>query len=495
MKKSVIENPIRPGFYPDPSIIGYDDAYYMVNSSFLYFPCIPISKSYDLVNWETVGHAITNPEYIDFSIYSQGRGIWAPDISYSKSNSKFYIVATLRGDDDMDLTHRQVVVYADKPEGPYSAPVFIDEKGIDPSLFHDDDGKHYMLFNTSVKILPLTDDCLKAAGPVRILFDGCTKVKTEGPHILKKDGYYYIIMAEGGTGDGHMITCARARSLDGPFEECPHNPLLTQTDTTAPLQRTGHGKFFVGPDGEWYTTYLCSRKHGGKFSLLGRETAIAKVSWDKNGWPIINEGNGPLEKIEVNYPVSKAPSSDFVWDFSKVFSKDIITYEGLYLKRQTEIDFTVKLNLLLPESSAFSSCHTPYGLIFYYDMNSYIKFGVFDNRICILVKNTDISDTEQEVYSSNDLLTYANINVASPAVISLIVETNELTRSFYLEVCETSEAKKNENKRHYLYKISDCSFLCDEGVTSPRRFVGPTYGVFGLEDNEDNLISLISQAL
>lgn len=471
MNQSVITNPIRPGFYPDPSILRAGDAYYMVNSSFLYFPCIPISRSFDLVNWETVGHAVTDPSYIDFSIYSQGRGLWAPDISYSEATGKYYIVATLRGDDDMELTHRQMVVYADKPEGPYSRPVFIDEKGIDPSLFHDDDGKHYMLFNTSVKILPLSDDCLSAAGPVRILFDGCTKIKTEGPHILKRNGYYYLIMAEGGTGDGHMITCARSKSLDGPLEECPHNPLLTQTDPTAPLQRTGHGKFFIGPDGEWYTTYLCSRKHGGKYSLLGRETAIAKVSWDSDDWPHINEDDGPLVNISVNYEVKKDKEKEVIIDFSKPFSHNIITYQGLYLHRQTDIDFIAKLNMAdAPSTSA--------GLILYYDMNSYIKFGINEDKLFIDIKNTDASEAEERVYESQ--------MPDSSLKYSLIVKTVELSKEFYIDI---------NNEISLLYKLTDCSFLCDEGVTSPRRFVGPTYGVFGLEDNEDNLISLISQAL
>jgi len=467
--QSVIENPIRPGFYPDPSIVRYEDAYYMVNSSFLYFPCIPISKSYDLVNWETVGHAVEDPTYIDFSIYSQGRGLWAPDISYS--NGRFYIVATLRGDDDMELTHRQMVVWSEKPEGPYSKPVFIDEKGIDPSLFHDDDGKHYMLFNTSVKILPLSDDCLSAAGPVRVLFEGCTKIKTEGPHLLKRNGYYYLIMAEGGTGDGHMITCARARSLDGPFEECPHNPLLTQRDSAAYLQRTGHGKFFVGPNGEWYTLFLCSRKNGGKYSLLGRETSLAKVAWDDDDWPVINEGNGPLEELTVNYNVSKLPEKEITIDFSNPFSKDVITYNGLYLLRQTYINNIVRLTL----SGTSSVSH---GLIFYYDMNSYIKFGVTDNNLFILKKNTDLNPDEEIIYTS--------LYNSSSSEYSLVVETYELKKSFFLE---------DASEKTLLFTLEDCSLLCDEGVTSPRRFVGPTYGVFGLEDCEQCFISLSSHSL
>lgn len=467
--QNILQNPVRPGFYPDPSILAHDGAYYMVNSSFLYFPCIPISKSYDLVNWETIGHAITNPDYIDFSIYSQGRGLWAPDISYS--NGLFYIVVTLRGDDDMKLTHRQMVVYSDKPEGPYSKPVFIDEKGIDPSLFHDDDGKHYMLFNTSVKILPLADDCLSAAGPVRVLFDGCTKVKTEGPHLLKKDGYYYLIMAEGGTGDGHMITCARATSLDGPFEECPHNPLLTQTDPSAPLQRTGHGKFFIGPDGEWYTTFLCSRKRGGKYSLLGRETSIAKVTWDENGWPLINDGMGPLENLPVGYDVTKEKEQEVFLDFAKPFSKEVITYAGLYLLRQTFIDFEVNLKL-------YKSSDIYHGLILYYDMNSYIKFGVVGNTLKIVSMNSDASQEEQTLFETS------KYDLSGEFILS--VDTLELSRSFYIEINSSKEL---------LYTKGDCSMLCDEGVTSPRRFVGPTYGVFGLEENEDNFLNISSHSL
>lgn len=460
---NIIKNPIRPGFFPDPSILRVGNDYYMVNSSFLYFPCIPISHSTDLVNWEVVGHAITNPEYIDFSGYEQGRGLWAPDISYS--NGKYYIVATLRGNDDAEITHQQMVVYSDKPEGPYSKPVYIKEKGIDPSLFHDDDGRHYMLFNTSVKIIELTEDCLDAKSPVRILHEGWSKVKTEGPHILKKNGYYYLIMAEGGTGDGHMITVARSRSLDEPFENCPYNPLLTQTDPSAYLQRTGHGKFFVGPDDEWYVVHLCSRKNGGKYSLLGRETAIQKVTWTDDEWPIINDGNGPLNEIEVSYEIPDKENSLYSIDFAKAYPSDVIYYGPYLFTRQTAIDCDVSLSF-----TNLSSTEDEWGLIFYYDTYSYFKFGIRRDaqryKLFISMMNITLNDKEILLHES-DLDSFNS-------AISLLIETRELTKEFYL---------LNNGQKTLVHTIDDCSLVTDEGISYGKRFTGPVVGVFGYKNN------------
>jgi len=459
-----IINPIRPGFFPDPSIVRVNDDYYMVNSSFIYFPCIPISHSKDLVHWKIIGHAIADPAYIDLSPFEAGRGFWAPDISYS--NGKYYIVATLRGNEDMEYTHRQMVVWSDKPEGPYSKPVYIYEKGIDPSLFHDDDGRHYMLFNTSVKIIPLSDDCLSQAGPVRILHEGWSKIKTEGPHLLKKNGWYYLIMAEGGTGDGHTITVARSRSLNEPFENCPHNPLLTQTDSSAVLQRTGHGKFFVGPDGEWYTVYLCGRKRGGRYTLLGRETSLAKVTWTEDGWPVINGGNGPLETISVNYDINIVEQTPYVIDFaSPALPEDLIkpnvniACETL-LTRQTAIDCTTRLELATPLINEQEA-----GLIFFYDIYSYVKFGCRkrNEELNVFISKMNISESEKE-----QLVTEIHIPLPQ-SELSLEIETLGLKKEFILK-CDDYQSK--------FAVLNDCSFLTDEGISHGKRFTGPVVGVF-----------------
>ena len=213
------KNPIRTGFFPDPSIVRVGDDYYMVNSSFVYFPCIPVSHSKDLINWEIIGYAITNPEWCMLDGIEGGRGYWAPDISYY--NGRFYITATYRLNDDGNIYRKQIVVSSDKPEGQYSKPAIIHEDGIDPSIFTDDDGRRYMLLNRGARIFELNADCTEQISEARLLYYGSNKRAPEGPHLLKKDGYYYLFEAEGGTGPGHRITVSRSRALMGNYEPCP----------------------------------------------------------------------------------------------------------------------------------------------------------------------------------------------------------------------------------------------------------------------------------
>ncbi|MCR5277937.1 MAG: glycoside hydrolase family 43 protein [Lachnospiraceae bacterium] len=463
-----LHNPILPGFFPDPSVILVDDTYYMVNSTFVYFPCITISRSKDLQNWDIVGHAITDPSYIDMSVYDPGRGFWAPDISYA--NGKYYITATLRGNDGDALEHRQMIVCADSPEGPYSKPVYIDEPGIDPSLFHDDDGKHYMVLNPSVKIIPLTDDSLSAAGPSRLLYEGWNKHKTEGPHIVKKDGWYYLFMAEGGTGDGHMITVARAKSLTDEFEPCPHNPLLTQLDPSATLQRTGHGCPFKTKEGDWMIVYLCSRKNGGKYSLLGRETAIAKLTWDKEGWPVINDGKGALTEIELpdNYTVPAKPANIISFKPSEYekLPEDFLFAGKYVLLRQRFINNLTTLTLA-PELIKSGEC----GLMYYYDDNCYVKFGMKH-----VAKHLELNVRVFNREKKDEEMTIGVENVYKiPEKLHLVIRTRGLAKEFLYE---------NGGYETLVCLLKDGSILTDEGRTLGKRFTGPAYGMFGYSESK-----------
>ena len=235
--------------FPDPSIVRVGKDYYMVNSSFIFFPCIPISHSKDLIHWEIIGHAVTEPEWASLDELEGGRGYWAPDISYD--NGKFYITATYRLNDTGTVYRKQIVVSSEKPEGPYSKPAIIDEDGIDPSIFHED-GRHYMLLNRGARILELNADCTKQISEAELLYYGDQKRAPEGPHLLKKDGYYYLFLAEGGTGAGHRISVARSKTLMGNYEPCPYNPIMRQMDEGAAIQRCGHGKPVCTQNGEWY---------------------------------------------------------------------------------------------------------------------------------------------------------------------------------------------------------------------------------------------------
>lgn len=301
------KNPIRTGFFPDPSIVRVGRDYYMVNSTFVYFPCIPVSHSRDLIHWKIIGYAITEPEWAMLDDLEGGRGFWAPDISYY--NGKFYIAATYRMNDNGTVYRKQFVVSSEKPEGPYSKPAIIPEDGIDPSIFNDDDGRRYMLLNRGARILELNEDATEQISEAEMLYYGDHKRAPEGPHLLKKDGYYYLFEAEGGTGPGHRITVSRSRSLKGRYEPCPYNPIMRQTDEGAMLQRCGHGKPVQTAEGQWYMVYLCGRKlvgrNGEQCSMLGRETALDPITWTADGWPIVNQLKGP-SCLQIKPAISEA---------------------------------------------------------------------------------------------------------------------------------------------------------------------------------------------
>ena len=299
----IIHNPVRRGFYPDPSWIRVGEDYYMVNSSFSFFPCIPISKSRDLVHWTTVGYAITNPDWARVARSEGGRGYWAPDISYDAVSKHYFITATYRGNEDDAEPRCQMVVSAERPEGPYGEPAWIHEDGIDPSILHDDDGRHYMLFNRSVRMAELTPDCRAMRGPARLIWGGNLKNKTEGPQLMKHDGYYYLLAAEGGTGAGHRISAARSKNVWGPYENCPYNPILRQDDACGYLQNCGHGKLLQAADGRWFLCFLCLRRDPDGTAPMGRETSIAEVTWTPDGWPVAAYGRRP--RAVLNMPFSE----------------------------------------------------------------------------------------------------------------------------------------------------------------------------------------------
>lgn len=422
-------NPIRTGMFPDPSIVRVDDDYYMVNSSFIFFPCIPISHSKDLVHWKIIGHAVTNPQWAALDELEGGRGFWAPDISYH--DGKFYITATYRLNDDGMPYRKQFIMSSDRPEGPYSKPAIIDEDGIDPSIFVDDDGRKYMLLNRGARILELDRDCTKQISKAELLFYGDHKRAPEGPHLLKKDGCYYLFEAEGGTGPGHRVTVSRSKTLKGVYEPCPYNPIMRQEDDKAAIQRCGHGKPVCTQNGQWFMVYLCGRMIDGRYSLLGRETALDPITWTMDGWPIVNNLKGP--SVINNMP--KLPYSPYDDDNAYDFTKGKVSLDWMYprpprensfvnqedgliingtgedlsstqcrsviLRRQTEFIFEsiASMNLSLPKEGQDA------GVTCYYDENTYLKFGLFANYVPNIECNEDIlvEDEADEKKDTTDI--------------------------------------------------------------------------------------------
>lgn len=307
-------NPILAGFYPDPSICRVGNDYYIVNSSFAYFPGIPIFHSKDLVNWKQIGHAMDRVEQLDLKKAGVSRGLFAPTIRYH--NGTYYIICTL-----IDKGGNFVITAKD-PKGPWSNPVWLKEvNGIDPSLYFDDNNKAYILFNSippnnitiheghrTIRMFEFDAANLKVTGKEKLLINGGTDmakkpVWIEAPHIIKKDSWYYLICAEGGTGYNHSEVVFRSKTVGGPYVSYEKNPILTQRHLSRerknPITTTGHADFVETPDGRWYAVFLGCRPYEDDFYNIGRETFMTPVEWI-DGWPVINPG---FAEVQYRYPV------------------------------------------------------------------------------------------------------------------------------------------------------------------------------------------------
>jgi alpha-N-arabinofuranosidase len=297
------QNPILAGFYPDPSITRVGDDYYLVNSTFAYFPGIPVFHSKDLVSWTQIGNVIDRPSQLNFDGLGISRGVFAPSIEHH--DGRFYVVNTC-----VDCGGNFVAT-ATNPAGPWSDPVWLPEiDGIDPSLFFDEDGKAYIVNNGPPVGEPLYDGhralwiqefdpaSLRMVGPRTMIVNGGVDlaqrpVWIEGPHVFRRNGSYYLIAAEGGTGAQHSQVVFRGQSVRGPWIPYSGNPILTQRHLDParpfPVTSAGHADFVQMPDGEWWATFLATRPYRGNLYNTGRETFLMPVRW-VDGWPVIAAG-------------------------------------------------------------------------------------------------------------------------------------------------------------------------------------------------------------
>jgi xylan 1,4-beta-xylosidase len=312
-------NPILAGFYPDPSICRVNEDYYLVTSTFEYFPGIPIFHSKDLVHWNQIGHVLDRPSQLDLDSVKPSGGVFAPTIRHH--NGTFYVINTLVG------KKGNFVVTATNPAGPWSDPHWIaDAPGIDPSLFFDDDGRAYYTGNIRPDSIPkeskyrsiwlqeLDLKSMKLIGERNIILNegalhGANNA--EAPHLYKVRGMYYLLIAEGGTGENHAVTIFRSKNLRGPYEGNKKNPILTHRHLGSeyPIACTGHADLTDTQNGEWWMVLLGVRPYGGFHYNLGRETFLASVTWE-DGWPIVNAGHGKVlaECSAPNLPTLQFPS-------------------------------------------------------------------------------------------------------------------------------------------------------------------------------------------
>ena len=305
-------NPVLAGFYPDPSVCRVGDTYYLVNSSFTFFPGVPLSTSKDLVNWQPAGHVLDRPSQVPLKGQHVSGGIFAPAISYNKKNKTFYMITTNVGAGNFFVKTKD-------PSKGWSEPIYLPKiDGIDPSFFFDDNGKGYIVHNGPVvggadyegqRAIRLFEFDVKGdsiKGDFKQILRGGTHVEEkpiwiEGPHLFKKGKFYYLMCAEGGTGGWHSEVILRAKNPMGPWEENPNNPILTQRtgldpNRKDPVSSAGHADIVEDGKGNWWAVFLACRPYEEDMYNTGRDTYLLPVTW-KDGWPEILAKNTPISTV------------------------------------------------------------------------------------------------------------------------------------------------------------------------------------------------------
>ena len=330
-------NPILSGFYPDPSICRRGDDYFLVNSSFSYYPGVPIFHSKDLVHWKQIGHVLDRPSQLKLDGLGLSAGVYAPAIEYNESNQAFYLINTIIGGIG------NFVVKTKDPFTGWGDPIRVPElNGIDPSFFFDEGGKAYIVHcgvpegppkwqgHRAIWLHEYNTETDKIVGKGMVIADGGADttrhpVWLEGPHLYKINGFYYLMAAEGGTGDNHSEVIFRSEKVSGPYTAWNKNPILTQRDLPGlranKVTSTGHADLVQSSDGEWFAVFLGCRPYGDEYYNTGRETFLLPVKWE-NGFPVIlDQGNAVLPVVSKKHllPGGDLLTGNFVWrdDFDK----------------------------------------------------------------------------------------------------------------------------------------------------------------------------------
>ncbi|TDT97476.1 xylan 1,4-beta-xylosidase [Streptomyces sp. 846.5] len=329
--RPVIRNPVLRGFEPDPSILRVGEDYYLATSTFEWYPGVRLHHSRDLVNWRTLGGALDSLRLLDLRGVPDSGGVWAPDLTYA--DGLFHLVFTVvdsyaEGWKDVP----NLLTTAPSVEGPWSDPVPLHARGFDAALFHDDgpegDGRSWLLsmgFDwrpdrpgfAGILLQEFDRTSRRLLGAPVTIFRGTEVGVTEGPHLYHRDGWYYLLVAEGGTGYDHQATVARSRGITGPYQPDPAGPLFTaRYDKDLPLQKTGHGCFVATPAGEWYAAHLAARPYTPRGRcVLGRETALQQVDWSTGGWPRVAGGVAAVEVPAPALPPDPFPVPAVSTDF------------------------------------------------------------------------------------------------------------------------------------------------------------------------------------
>jgi len=322
----VISNPILRGFHPDPSIVRVGEDFYLATSTFEWFPGVLVHHSKDLANWRPLTSILTRSSQLNMEGNIDSGGAWAPCLSYH--DGIFYLIYTdVKSRMGAFKDAHNYLVTAKEIRGPWSEPVYLNSSGFDPSLFHDEDGRQWLVnmiwdhrkgTNSFAGILlqEYSKEEKKLIGPKKNIFRGTQLRLTEGPHLYKRNGYYYLITAEGGTQYDHAVTMARSRHIDGPYEVDPANPILTSAGKPElELQKAGHASLVETQNGEWYMVHLVGRPVKDKLCMLGRETAIQRCHWTDEDWLAVDGGaDSPQSAVQAprlpSHPFPVEPGLD-----------------------------------------------------------------------------------------------------------------------------------------------------------------------------------------
>src|SRR6188768_659842 len=329
MMNNSVANPILRGFNPDPSIVRVGEDYYIATSTFEWFPGVQIHHSRDLENWRLIARPLRRASQLDLRGDPDSCGVWAPCLTHADglfhlvyTDVKRYGRTTAAGASGASLRDfHNYLVTSERIDGDWSEPVYLNSSGFDPSLFHDDDGRTYLLNMlwdhrpgqnrfAGIVLQEYSAKERRLVGERHNIFTGTPLGFTEGPHLYKRDGWYYLITAEGGTGWGHAVTMARSPTLLGPYELHPDVHILTARHRPdVALQRAGHADLVETQSGETYIVYLCGRplRNRGRCTL-GRETAIQKMVWSEDEWLRTLDGQG-IPTLET--PAPQLPAHPF----------------------------------------------------------------------------------------------------------------------------------------------------------------------------------------
>lgn len=467
-------NPVIKGFHPDPSICKKGKDFYLVTSSFEYLPAVPLFHSRNLVDWQQIGHCLTRDSQIDIHKTPNSGGIFAPTIRYHEGI--FYLITT-------NISKGNFIVRTNDLTQGFSEPIWLDIKGIDPSLYFENNKVYVQnaCFDQQGSFIQQCEIDINTGtiinGPIEIS-RGCGGRDVEAPHIYKHNGWYYLFCAEGGTREGHMVTIQRSHNLYGPFEKCPDNPIVSQRDYgKALLQSVGHADLVEDNDNNWWIVALATRPYKHRHHL-GRETILLPVTWSKDGWPMV-EGKQAKDsyKIQIKEPIYQPKKiihdtfkktkldyeyntiRSFLSDYYEIKNQQLVLYGNKQTLnthkspvfigvRQTEKEcyFETQLSVSLkPSSSA--------GLAIIMDCCHHMEIGI---------------TSQNELYVKKTVADLVNINIIEKVIGKIIIgiEANQEYYQFYYQ-------KDNQK-----YKVDQTyvKHLCTETCFS--AFCGVYGGMF-----------------